>query len=93
VKISLIEFLAGLAIGVVIVLAFARRAVIRSHLPEILAVLSVFIAVLLLFHQRLDNGFWFRWLDFWHHEAVEACFVSLAIGLVLGKYLGRWGKG
>lgn len=88
-KISLLEFLAGLSIGIVIVLSFVRRKSIRNRLPEIFASLSTFIAILLLFHQQLDHGFWFRWEDFWHHEAVEVCLVTLAIGLLLGKFLAR----
>jgi hypothetical protein len=89
VKIRLIEYLAVLSIGAAIILPFVRKEAIRNHLPEILAGLSTLIVVLLIFHQRLVNGFWFRWYDSWHHEAVEACFVALAIGMLLGKYLGR----
>ncbi len=88
-EIILIEFLAGLFIGVVIVLSLARRKSIRNRLPEIFAGLSILIAILLMFHQQLTNGFWFRWKDSWHHESVEACFVALAIGLLLGKFLAR----
>jgi hypothetical protein len=61
----------------------------KKFIPEILAGLSVLIVILLLFHQRLVHGFWFRWYDSWHHESVEACFVALAVGLLLGKYLGK----
>jgi hypothetical protein len=32
---------------------------------------------------------WFQWDEFWHHEAVIACFVSVAVGLLLGKHLVR----
>lgn len=61
----------------------------KKHLPEILAGLAVLLAILLMSHQRLTHGFWFCWYGFWHHESVEACFIALAIGLLLGKYLGR----
>ncbi len=61
----------------------------KSRIPEILAGLSILIAILLVFHQQWTHGFWFHWKDSWHHESVEACFVAVAIGLLLGKYLGR----
>jgi hypothetical protein len=61
----------------------------KSRIPEILAGLSIVIAILLVFHQQWVHGFWFHWRDALQHESAEACFVALAIGLVLGKYLGR----
>ena len=82
-------FLTVLPIFIAILLLFFKREAMKNRLPEILAVLLIFIAILLLFHQQSANGFWFRWFDFWHHEGVEVCFTTMAIGLLLGKYLGR----
>jgi hypothetical protein len=65
----------------------------KNRLPEILAGLAVLVAIALPFHQKLTNYYWFNWHSAWHHEAVEACFVALAVGLLLGKYLGRINKG
>jgi hypothetical protein len=61
----------------------------KSRIPEILAGLAVLIAILLPLHQKLINGYWFSWHSVWHHESVEAWFVAVAAGLLLGKYLGR----
>ncbi len=61
----------------------------KSHIPEILAGLSILAAILLVFHQKLVHGYWLKLHSVWHHESVEACFVALAIGLLLGKYLGK----
>jgi hypothetical protein len=69
--------------------SFSKGEEMKSRIPEVLAVLSIAIAILLVFHQQWEHGFWFQWYDFWHHEGVEAVFVSLAAGLLLGKYLGR----
>jgi hypothetical protein len=65
----------------------------RKRLPEVLAGLSVLLAVMLLFHQKYVHHFWFSWHDFWHHESIEAIFVALAAGLLLGKYLALWSRG
>ena len=65
----------------------------KNRLPEILAGLAAVAIILLVIHQRLVNGYWFHPRGSWHHEAVEACFAALAVGLLLGKYLGRSNKG
>jgi hypothetical protein len=65
----------------------------KNRIPEILAGLSILSAIALVFHQKIVHGFWIILRDSWHHESVEACFVALAIGLLLGKYLGRINKG
>lgn len=64
----------------------------KNRLPEIFAGLSILIAILILINQKLTHHFWFKWPDFWHHESIEACFIAMAIGLLLGKYLGRVSK-
>jgi hypothetical protein len=64
----------------------------KNPWPEILAVLAVITAIGVLVHQKIAHHFWFSWPDFWHHETAEAGLVTLAIGLVLGKYLGGGGK-
>lgn len=66
---------------------------IKARLPEILAGLSVLAIISLMIHQKLVHGFWFHPRGSWHHEAVEGCFAALAIGLLLGNYLGRKYKG
>jgi hypothetical protein len=79
-----------LPIFIAIVLLFIKRESIKNRIPEILAVLSIYTAFMLLIHQHLfTNDVWFNWQEFWHHESVIACFVSVAVGLILGKYLGR----
>lgn len=67
-----------------------KGEVVKNHVPEILAAMSLFVAVLLMFHQQItSNDVWFAWEDFWHHEPVIACGFTAAIALVAGKYLGR----
>jgi hypothetical protein len=61
----------------------------KNRLPEILAGLAIIAALLLPLHQKLTNHFWFNWSGFLHHESVGGSFVALAIGLLLGKYLGK----
>jgi hypothetical protein len=61
----------------------------KNRLPDILAGLSIIIAILLLFHQRLIHHYWFSRQAALHHESFEVFFLALAIGLLLGKYLGR----
>ncbi len=65
------------------------RGLMRNHLAEILAAIAIIIALLLPLHQKIANGFWFRWDDVWHHEAVEVCFLAFGVGLLLGKYLDK----
>jgi hypothetical protein len=88
-KIRLLELIALLSVFMSLILIIQQRLTKKNRIPEILAGLSVFLAILILIHQKLANNFWFSWPDFWHHEAVEACFVSAAVGLLVGKYLGR----
>jgi len=85
----IIEILIILSILVAVLLTFIKREAIRNRIQEILAGISIFIAILLPFHQQLAHNFWFALQGFWNHEALEACFVVLAIGLLLGKYLGK----
>lgn len=61
----------------------------RDYLPEFFAGIAIAVAILLVFHQKIAHGFWFSFRGAWHHESVEACFIALAIGLLLGKYLGK----
>jgi TRAP-type C4-dicarboxylate transport system permease small subunit len=61
----------------------------KNRLPEIFAGLAILIAILLLLHQKLTHHYWINLDSAWHHESVEACFLALAIGLLLGKYLGK----
>ncbi len=58
----------------------------KEHLAEIIAVIAVVIAVLLRFHQKIVHGFWFHMQGIWNHEAIEACLVVFAAGLLIGKY-------
>jgi hypothetical protein len=74
---------------VAIVLPFVKRKAVKNRLPEILAGLAVFMVILILFHQKVAHGYWFKWADFWHHESIELYFVGLAIGMLFGKYLTR----
>jgi ABC-type arginine transport system permease subunit len=62
----------------------------KSRLPEILAVLLFFAAIVVLVHQQLiTESEWFNWQQFLHHESFAACFFVAAISLLLGKYLDR----
>jgi putative effector of murein hydrolase len=85
----IIEILIILLILIAVLFIFIKRDTIRNHIHEILAGILILIAVLLPFHQQLAHNFWFHRQGFWNHEALEACSVTLAIGLLLGKYLGR----
>ena len=61
----------------------------KSRLPEILAVMLFFAAIVVLVHQQLiTNSVWFNWRQFLQHESFAACFFVAAISLLLGKYLG-----
>jgi hypothetical protein len=89
-KTRIFEFLAVLSICIAILLPLVSRKTMRNRIPEILAGLSIFIAILLLVHQQVTtNDPWFDWPEFWSHESLIACFVSLGVGSLLGKYLGR----
>jgi hypothetical protein len=62
----------------------------KNRAPEVLAVMLLWLALILLVHQRLfRNGVWFDFGEFWSHEALIACCIVAAIALVIGKYLGR----
>ncbi len=62
----------------------------KSYLPEILAMVSIIIAVLGLIHQQLvSNDVWFHFHQLKNHETIISCLLALAIGLVAGKYLGK----
>ncbi len=61
----------------------------KGRLPEILAVLLFFAAVVVLVHQQLITNVWFNWRQFLQHESFAACFFVAAISLLLGKYLDR----
>ena len=88
-KTRLIEIVAILSLAAVVALPFLRIETIKSHLHEIIAGLLVFVAVLILFHQRIEHGFWYHLQGIWNHEALEACGIVLAVGLLLGKYLAK----
>jgi len=59
----------------------------KTHLTVIIAIIAVIIAALLPFHQKIIHGFWFHQQGIWNHEAIEACLVVFAVGLLLGKYV------
>jgi hypothetical protein len=62
----------------------------KNRLPEILAVLSIGMAILFLFHQRfVIKDTWFNWRELRNHESIIVGFSAAAIGLLLGKYLVR----
>jgi hypothetical protein len=87
--IRLLEILMVLALIAAVSMPFINRQYIRQHLFGIVTGLLVFIAVLLPFHQYFAHNFWFHQQGFWNHEALEACSLTLAVGLLLGKYLGK----
>ena len=87
--IRIIEVLAVLALIAAISVPFIKREAIRKHMLEIIAGLLVFVAFLLPFHQYFAHDFWFHKQGFWNHEALEACAITLAVGLLLGRYLGK----
>jgi len=61
----------------------------KNRLPEILASLAIIIAVFLVLHQKFFHHYWFSRQNALHHESFEVGLVALAIGLLIGKYLGR----
>jgi hypothetical protein len=61
-----------------------------NRIPEILAGILILLAVFLVIHQQLFSvDSWFNFQQLWHHETLIASFIFMAIGLILGKYLGR----
>jgi uncharacterized protein YneF (UPF0154 family) len=87
--VRILEVIMVLALIAVIITPFINRRVVRKHMLKIMAGLLVFITFLLPFHQYFAHHFWFHQQGFWNHEALEACAITLAVGLFLGKYLGR----
>lgn len=87
--VRLLEALMVLALFAIASMPFIKREAVQKHLFEIIAGLLVFITILLPVHQHFANGFWFDIGDFWHHETIEACCLTLAVGLLLGKYLSK----
>ncbi len=62
----------------------------RNHVPEILAVIALVLALVGLLHQIFTSEeAWFSWQQFWHHEPLIIVCVVAAVALVAGKYLGR----
>jgi len=87
--VHLIEALAVIALIAVVSMPFIKREPVQKHLFGIITGLLVFIAILMPLHQHFAHNFWFHQQGFWNHEALAACSITLAIGLLLGKYLGK----
>jgi hypothetical protein len=87
VEAGFIAIASGLLLG-----KFLAREPTINRLSEIFAGVAILVALLLLLHKKLIYDVWFNWHSSWHHESVEACFLALAMGLLLGKYLGRINK-
>jgi len=62
----------------------------RKYLPELFGIFLFGLAFLVLFHQyyRVGAG-WFHVSEVKNHEAAALVFVSLGIGVISGKYLGK----
>lgn len=60
----------------------------KSRLPDIIAGLSVLLAILLMLHQQIVHGFLFHWRAMWHHETVVVGLIVLALGFFFGTGLG-----
>jgi hypothetical protein len=64
----------------------------KNRLPDIIAGLSIVLAILVMFHQQLTNGYFFQWRALVHYETVVVGLVVLAFGIFLGTGLagGAW---
>jgi hypothetical protein len=91
-KVLIIEIVVVVALIVAVVMVFVKSEAVSRHRHEIIAGLLVFAAALLPFHQRLIHDFWFHRQGFWNHEALEACAIALAAGLLIGKYMEKRSK-
>jgi len=64
-----------------------------NRVPEILAAIFIVASCLALLHQRFfGDDVWFHLRQMKNHETIIAFLVAGAIGLLAGKYLGRFGK-
>jgi len=63
---------------------------LKNRLPEVLAVVFIFLAAFGLIHQQLTSSdVWFHFGQMRNHETIVACCIVAAIALLIGKYLGR----
>ena len=84
VEVCFLSFAAGLLLG-----KYLTPEKTNNRRVELIAGLTVLCALLLPVHQKLSNGYWFAYTSVVARMSVEAYFLSLAAGLLIGKRLGK----
>jgi hypothetical protein len=83
-EVCFLSFAAGLLLG-----KYLTPGKSINRRVEFIAGVAVLCAVLLPVHQKLSNGYWFAYTSMIARMSVEAYFLLLAAGLLLGKYIGK----
>jgi hypothetical protein len=67
---------------------FRKR--MNKYRPEIIAFFLLCFAFLVLFHQYyIAQSEWFHFNEIQNHESLALALITCAIGVVIGKHMGR----